>query len=510
MTGRRAAWVAVFVLAIAHPLTWAMLMPPWAIGDEEQHFDYAARLAAGDGPPELGVTHLRSDVALDVWTSQRWPKFGWPTPPDPSPESWGLEGYSYEGHQPPLYYAVLALPLAALDLPVRTELYLARILTLAASLITVLCLRRALLSVWPDRPERALMGCLILVAMPARAVYVSRVSNDVAVEVLGALVLMWATRALFEGFGTGRAFAIGAALGAAMLTKTTTLALGLPVLAVWLHRRSEPGTLRRAIAIAVPVVAAGVVFLLHLSLRAHPETVEGTWSALRNYEVPPFSPPELARGLASLFTSFWLAEYFFQTWRYAGGARGWAAALVFWPVFAVLVGGVCAAAGLRARALWRTRTAPGLDEQWCLLLLATVAGAATMLFVLTWRGLLPAPQGRLLLPYTLAILLPLCWALGQHRVGPPAFGVLLAALIGLSVVWLLDRELAAFYLRSPWAQGSHEPFAARVLSDKPAWAGPIALMAALATVSAWLGLAGLGGAWLRSVGRARSTPERAR
>jgi hypothetical protein len=127
-----------------------------------------------------------------------------------------------------------------------------------------------------------------------------------------------------------------------------------------------------------------------------------------------------------------------------------------------------------------------------MLLFATVAAAATMLFVLTYRGLLPAPQGRLLLPYTLAILLPLCWALGQHRVGTLACGVLLVALVGLSAAWLLDRELATFYLRSPWAQRSDGSFVERVLSDKPAWAGPIALVAVLATASAWLRLAWLG------------------
>jgi len=356
----------------------------------------------------------------------------------------------------------------------------------------VLCLRRALFSLWPDRPELALAGCLILVAMPARALYVSRVSNDVAAEVSGALVLMLATRALFERLETGRAIALGTALGAAILSKTTTLVLGLPVLAVWLHRRRDPAALRRAPVAAAPVAAAGLAFLLHLTGSAHPETVEGTWSALRNYAIPELGPASLARGLASVFTGFWLAEYFFETWRYAGGARGWLAALFFWPVFAVIVGGLGLALGLRARALWRARSLPALDERWCALLLVTVAAAATILFTLTYRGLLPSPQGRLLMPYTLAILLPLVWALGRLRVGAAAVGTLLVAFAGLSALWLVDRELAAFYLRSPWAQASDAPLLARVLSDKPAWAGPIALGAVTATAAAWLGLAWLG------------------
>ena len=55
-------------------------------------------------------------------------------------------------------------------------------------------------------------------------------------------------------------------------------------------------------------------------------------------DADPFTVGNIVRALASMFTSFWLAEYFYQTWRYAGGARGWAAALVFWPVFAVIAG----------------------------------------------------------------------------------------------------------------------------------------------------------------------------
>lgn len=75
---KTALWGLLIVLSIAHGALYAASLLAWSFADEQQHFDYAERIATERGLPVVGKTLLLPEVAQSVFDSQRWQKCGWP------------------------------------------------------------------------------------------------------------------------------------------------------------------------------------------------------------------------------------------------------------------------------------------------------------------------------------------------------------------------------------------------------------------------------------------------
>ncbi len=253
----------------------------WSRVDEAAHYDVIAQYAAGVYPHD-SVTTIRPETlqvmqqtgvyGFVVDNSYQRPDAGLQAMPpglsDAEHVLWirrhGWQ-YSYEAFQPPLYYA-LALPAWKIgDLlgGAMGALYGVRIFdALLAALLAPLALLIAL-RLWPANPGAGWGAAVLTAAMPGVDANLTSVTNDVLVAVLGALTLVVAT----GGRPTlRRAALLGLLLGAAMLAKTTAIAL-VPAVSVALLWRPRGGGLRPfllAVAIAVLVVTPWIASNLSL------------------------------------------------------------------------------------------------------------------------------------------------------------------------------------------------------------------------------------------------------
>jgi hypothetical protein len=288
--GLRALLAVMFVVFVAgalHAGLYAVSFPPWAIEDEQQHVDYVWKLAFDHQMPDIGDPLDRSVVEA-VDSTDRWGDYGLRRPPAVSPEAMGMEGYSYEAYHPPLaYLALSAVALPVGERPLALMYALRAVDALVAGAVAALT---ALLAwTWtatrwttprpgpdageeagrvggtglagPDGPRHAgrtglverarrwpLVSLVSLVdderrrvvvagaagvgaaALPALADSGGRVDIDgiAALLVVGGTLLVgrW-----LESPSAGRAWAVGAVLAAAVLTRETALVLVVPVAA---------------------------------------------------------------------------------------------------------------------------------------------------------------------------------------------------------------------------------------------------------------------------------------
>lgn len=485
-----ALWWLVIVLSLAHGTLYAAALPAWSFADEHQHFDYAERIAIGKGLPVVGETLLLPEVAQSVFDSQRWQKYGWPARPSPDPATWGFEGFSYEAHQPPLYYVILSIPLRILPGDIHDRLFASRLLMVLLSLVTLVCLSRTVLTLWPKREDLAFLACLLLVFIPERTHSIARVNNDGLAEALGALVILAATQIAVHGIRQRNGLTLGILLGLAVLTKPTCIGLGLPVVAAfWLHRSSPEA--RRALWLTV-IAAALLVGPVLTVAWSHSGALDALseWDRFKGKTCSP-DPKSLVRSLLTLYQSFWFYQKFWDVWRYGDFARSWSAAAAFWSF-----GTICVAAGINWIRIWRNRIPETrLQNWWNAVLALTVLPAIVMQLSLLLRELMLELQGRLLLPYLVAVLTVFVGAY-TGRWGRLALLAGAGILFLTDVVWLLDGQILWFYARSPYAQDALAELGGTgswgwlrlVVSDKPGWIVPFVPVAAIAYASALVAL----------------------
>ena len=138
----------------------------------------------------------------------------------------------YEWHQPPLYY-IFGVKLLAFG-PRNV-----RIVSIVCGFFAIILTFQIARLLVPDEPLVAIGAAGIAALTPSHSAILSAVNNDSLLEVLFSLTLLLMLQALRSGFTSWRAGWIGAAIGAACLTKATGILL-FPVLlfALYLYFRS--------------------------------------------------------------------------------------------------------------------------------------------------------------------------------------------------------------------------------------------------------------------------------
>jgi hypothetical protein len=173
---------------------YATRLPIWSPRDEIAHFDYIDRLTDGAFPnPHADI----SPHTLALSTEH----FAWIKPGafDGTASSMGVAGKSYEAEQPPLYYALLAIPHRFLRDRVSPELDVRALRLLSLSFVllaTVLVLvtARAMDSFAPSLGIAGLIAALML-SVTNVASYAT-LGNDSLSALGGALALFFFVRAL--------------------------------------------------------------------------------------------------------------------------------------------------------------------------------------------------------------------------------------------------------------------------------------------------------------------------
>ncbi len=203
---------------------YAALTPLWQVPDEPAHYNYVRALAEGRGIPVIEVGDY-DQAYIGRLTTEKFP----PELP--------IEPLEYEDHQPPLYY-LLATPVyllfggAVLPLRLLSVLFGAGLLLVAFG---------AVRTVFPARPELALMTAAFIAFIPQHVAMTAGVNNDALAELVVGGTL-WAL-VVYVGGGHDRPWPVGLLLTAALLTKTTTyFVAGVAVVAVLIRWRQERRT----------------------------------------------------------------------------------------------------------------------------------------------------------------------------------------------------------------------------------------------------------------------------
>lgn len=465
---------AILLLALVRGLLYASAMPPWSIIDEQQHVHYVQSLAETGRIPTAGITYISDEIARASAT--RSATLHWSEHTTQEPQHWGLEGNSYEGYQPPLFYLLMAPVYLLLPGDMLSKLYGLRWTMVALSLITVWLCMAITQRVFPSRPLLPYLTALVLVAIPERTLATSRVNNDVLTEVLAALFILQLTAAILGKISVRSSVGLGVVFGLGMLTKLSFAVLApLLLILVWQHRKSLG--IRRCVASFVSVAGLLVVpWLLRnvwlygdITARAGFESVSGGIIQAKS-----FTLFELLRTSAELFRAIWIVW-----WKGASVASN--------PIIdaiTVVVAGLCL---LSLFALARTIRIGNHTRSMILftyIVAIVICGVAVIGSRLTeW---VPSPQGRLMLPVIIPIVLVSSYGLMRSRLGVRGVVAFILLLFVLDSLSLYGNLLPYHYYWSAfvvdgimqhWQPQSliemWEVFYPRLMGDKPAIVLPI-------------------------------------
>jgi hypothetical protein len=178
----RAGWL-VFLVAFLNAAIWTAVIPPFQVPDETGHFAYAQYLAeTGKPPPQGPVAQLSPQESTALANLFFFNVIGHPlergviTPAeqsslraslaaDPSPV--GPGGASSITNQPPLYYAMAAIPYwlsPSHDILARLEFM--RLLSALLAGLTVLAVFLFLRELFPSTPWASSVGALVVAFQP--------------------------------------------------------------------------------------------------------------------------------------------------------------------------------------------------------------------------------------------------------------------------------------------------------------------------------------------------------
>lgn len=465
---------SVILLAVMRGALYASFMPPWGLIDEEQHVDYIQHLVQDHTIPTVGQTYLSESIVDSLFATKRWEIFGWQTPVSQDPHDMGLEGHSYEGYQPPFYYILLAPLYASLPGGILAKLFALRWVMVGFSLLTLWMTYRIARRLFPPSSRWPLLASLLLAVVPERTMAVSRVNNDVLLEVIATAFLWMCTLAILDGISIRKAQILGGLLGIGVLTKISMLVLVVCLPFVFYANRKSI-TVRWA---ALWTGGLSLIFSLPLVLRNL--TLYGdltgfaAFRPLTNFSAPMFSGPALAQAMANLFRNTWVIWW-------QGASVG--SAPILNAVYVLL--GLSAAVSvlglvffLRQQIIQR-RT----EDRRLLVVLMYLTGILSYSLAILYGyfdGEMPVIQGRFLLPVMCPIAVLFILGLSQSRHSITIYTATWAILLIADSLSLFGNLLPYFYMRGAlsgstaaqtyqavtWLQVLAESYR-RLLLDKP-------------------------------------------
>jgi hypothetical protein len=262
------ALALLMALALAHGLIYALGIPRWQAPDEPMLFEYAGLSAALGRTPAAWERspELESAIAASLgrerfyrYTLGQEPA----TPPATLDEARGLFYMPRQvGGDPPLYFALAALPLRLLPgWSIEAQLTLLRVLNALLLPAAVACVYLAAHGML-DSPAAALfpVAAAALLALQPMAVSISAaMGNDGLANLLGAMLCLLLVRVAGSGL-RGRDLALFIAITLlALAVKRTALPYALMALglgAIWAGRRlwGAPAGRRRWLALAPALI----------------------------------------------------------------------------------------------------------------------------------------------------------------------------------------------------------------------------------------------------------------
>ncbi|MDI7274449.1 MAG: glycosyltransferase family 39 protein [Anaerolineae bacterium] len=429
VTLARVLIVAAYVAVAAQ---YARLTPPWQAPDEPAHYNYVRHVAERGELPILQPGDYPHDYLEEIKASR-------------FPPHMSIDSIRYESWQPPLYY----LPAAgvyrlAQGWSLEGRLFALRLISVLYGALLIVVAGRIADSLAPGQPWLALGTMALVATVPMHTAMTAAVNNDTLAELWVALILWQLLARLQAPDGLRAWLGLGATLGLAALTKTSTwivlpLVVGVVCYVTWRDRLGRGRLLLcRGLAVALPALALLLPWLARnvsvygigdpLAFSRHSAVVVGQ---LRTADW--LADVGLRRGLADLlkttFQSFW-------------GQFGWMGV----PIDLRLYRGLAIATGLSLLGLalrvprdWRRL---GRDERARRLLLVgstALTGASFLWYNLSFVQ----HQGRYLFPALIPI--ALCLVAGWREITQQSrrtlfVGVLCGAAVALGGASLIRGQ----------------------------------------------------------------------
>jgi 4-amino-4-deoxy-L-arabinose transferase-like glycosyltransferase len=271
---------ACALIALVNAAIWTIVVPPFHVPDEISHFGYAQYLAETGKPPpqtpnaaqysdeeQLALTRLHFFTVVGhaeqrpIWT--RSDDRGLRDALATEPSRRGAGGASSATNQPPLYYALAAIPYwASPSHDILDRLALMRLLSALLAAGTVLCVYLFVRELLPGTPWAWTVGALAVAFQPTFMFVAAGVQGDNLLFLVCAAVLLLLARAFRRGLTLRRGVLIGVATAVGVLGKLTFLAfvpgIALALLLLVLGARRDRGLAVRAAGAAAAIVAAPV------------------------------------------------------------------------------------------------------------------------------------------------------------------------------------------------------------------------------------------------------------
>jgi predicted membrane protein DUF2142 len=289
-----AAWICALV-ALLNAAAWSLLTPPFQIPDEPAQYAYAEHVAQTGRPPAEAPFSLRvgfsPEEALVVSDLRSDEVAGHPENSGPwlaldqrqlerdlhAHASRHGDGYSYGATpQPPLYYALAAVPYRlANGATLLQRLELMRLLSALLGALTVLFTFLFLREALPRVPWAWTVGGLAAALQPVFATSTSGVNPDALLFTASAALFWCLARAFRHGLDRRLAVATGGVIAVGLLAKLNVVGLlpGAVLALVLVALRDERARRRRrprlaalglpALALALAAVPVLVVTVLN-------------------------------------------------------------------------------------------------------------------------------------------------------------------------------------------------------------------------------------------------------
>jgi 4-amino-4-deoxy-L-arabinose transferase-like glycosyltransferase len=280
---------ACALIALVNAIVWSIVVPPFQVPDEITHFGYAQYLAqTGKPPPQTPGSTQFSDEEQTTLTHLG---FFWVVgQPDQRPigtageeralraglaahpSRRGQGGASSASNQPPLYYALEAIPYwLSPSHDILARLALMRLLSALLAAGTVLCVYLFLRELLPGTPWAWTVGALAVAFQPTFMFVAAGVHGDNLLFLASAATLLTLARAFRLGLTPRRGAAIGLAAVVGVLGKLTFLAFvpGIAIAVLLLLWRRRGGARRPALGgagLAAAIVAAPVALYALLNV----------------------------------------------------------------------------------------------------------------------------------------------------------------------------------------------------------------------------------------------------
>jgi len=470
----RTAWVCALV-AVLNATAWGVIVPAFQIPDEQSHYAYTEYFVQHGRPPATATRDTYSSSEQAALDALKWREIQFQSEQEtiwsareqrdmrtalaqPANRRDGNGAAREVGGEPPLYYALQAVPYAlGSSGTVLDRLQLMRLVSALLAGATVLFVFLFLRELLPAAPESWRVGALGVAFLPMFTFMSSGVNSDALLYAGAAALFAALARGFRRGLTRKRAVAIGAALGTALMAKFNAFGLvpGTVVALLVLGARREGALRPRALALPALALAVAVApLLVEMALNASvwDRPVVGA-SASSNFGTSALHP-SLGMG-ASYLWQFYLAPLpgmthyisaapFYEYWeRGFVGWFGWldgrfrplvyALALVPLTALAVL------AAATLVRARRRVRARFGELLSYALLALGLMAFIALASYISYLRYSQSIAQTRYLFP--LLALYGGGLALAARGAGRRWAPVLGTAIVVLAIAHTLFSEL---------------------------------------------------------------------